>query len=135
MAETITFEVATPERLVISESVDEVVLPSVDGSMGVLPGHAPLMALLDIGEMSYRVGGSTHFVAVSGGFAEVLRNRVRVLAQTAERAEEIDLERAEKDRAQADGKLKDHPPPSDFRQWEVRLKRAISRINVRERIG
>jgi F-type H+-transporting ATPase subunit epsilon len=135
MAEKITFEVATPERLVISESVDSVILPSVEGSMGVLPGHAPLRALLDIGEMSYRIGGANHFVAVSGGFAEVLRDRVRVLAQTAERAEEIDLERARKSRDQAAGQLKGDAPSSDFHRWEVRLKRAISRIDVQARSG
>ena len=135
MPDKITVEVATPERLVISESVDEVVLPSVEGSMGVLPGHAPLLAMLDTGEMAYRVGSKTHFVALSGGFAEVLRDRVRVLAETCEPAEEIDVERARKAREKAEEKLKGDEPPSDFSRWEVKLKRAISRIEVHGRIG
>ena len=135
MQDKIAVEVVTPERRVISESVDEVVLPSVEGSMGVLPGHAPLMAMLGIGEMFYRSGSDKRYVALSGGFVEVLRDRVRVLAETCEPAEEIDIDRARKARERAAGKLKGDQPPSDFHRWEVKLKRAISRIEVRSRIG
>ena len=129
------FEVATPERLVIDESVEEVVLPSVDGYMGVRPGHAPLLAKLDIGEISYRTGDHTRYVATSGGFVEVLRESVRVLAETAEPAEEIDVERALRSKEKAEAELKHDSPPEEFRRWEVRLKRAISRVQIHERIG
>ena len=129
------FEVATPERLVIDESVDEVVLPSVEGYMGVRPGHAPLLAKLDPGEISYRLGQETKYAATSGGFAEVLRDSVRVLAETAEHAEEIDVERAERSKAKAEELLKTEKAPDLFQRAEVRLKRAISRIETRKHIG
>jgi F-type H+-transporting ATPase subunit epsilon len=129
------FEVATPERLVIDESVDEVVLPSVEGYMGVRPGHAPLLAMLEIGEISYRLGNTTKYVATSGGFVEVLRESVRVLADTAEPAEEIDVERARRSKAKAEELLKTEKEPDTFQRAEVRLKRAISRIQTHEHIG
>ena len=87
MADKITLEIVTPERQVLVEQADEVVLPSLEGYMGVLPGHAPLLAQLDVGEVSYRVGNQRHFLAVTGGFAEVLRESVSILATTCERAE------------------------------------------------
>ena len=133
MADQIQLEIVTPERLVLSEPVDEVVFPTKEGYMGVLPGHAPLLAQLDIGEVSYRHGDKRHFLAVSGGYAEVLRQSVSILARTAERAEEIDLERAETARDRARSEIEREPPEMDFRHAEIRLKRAISRIRVRER--
>ena len=129
------FEVATPERLVIDDSVDEVVLPSVEGYMGVRSGHAPLLAKLDVGEISYRLGNDTKYVATSGGFAEVLRDSVRVLAETAEHAEEIDVERALRSKAKAEEQLKTEKAPESFQRAEVRLKRAISRIQTQKHIG
>ncbi len=129
------FEVATPERLVIDGSVDEVVLPSVEGYMGVRPGHAPLLAKLDLGEIAYRSGQETKYVATSGGFAEVLRESVRVLAETAEPAEEIDVERAEHSKAKAEEQMKTEKSPDIFQRAEVRLKRAISRIQTHKHIG
>jgi len=134
MADSIRLEIVTPERQVVDESVDEVVLPSVEGSMGVLPGHAPLLARLEPGEVSYRRGDSRHYLAISGGFAEVLRSSVSILAQTAERAEEIDVERARRSRQRAEELLGGDVSERDFRQAEVRLKRAISRIRVHDRL-
>lgn len=129
------FEVATPERLVVDESVDEVILPSVEGYMGVRPGHAPLLAKLDIGEISYRLGGVTKYAATSGGFVEVLRDSVRVLAETVEHADEIDVERAQRSKSKAEELLKTEKAPEMFQRAEVRLKRAISRIQTHKHIG
>jgi F-type H+-transporting ATPase subunit epsilon len=123
-------EIATPDRLVLSEDVDEVVLPSVEGSMGVLPGHAPLLARLDSGEVSYRVGNVRRYLAVSGGFAEVLRTRVYVLAETAERAEEIDVERARDSKRRAEEALKSTKDPQDLEEAEARRARAEVRLRV-----
>ena len=133
MADRLQLELVTPERAVLSDPVDEVVLPSVDGYMGVLPGHAPLLAQLDAGEVSYRVGGDRHYLAISGGYAEILRDSVSVLARTAERAEEIDVDRAKKAKDRAASALKTDLPPDDFSKAEVHLKRAISRIRVHGR--
>ena len=135
MAEKLALQIVTPERQVLIEQVDDVILPSVDGYMGVLPGHAPLLAHLDVGEVSYRVGNQRHYLAVSGGFVEVLRKSVSILATTCERAEEIDLERAQKSKERAEGKLKPELPETDFRRFEARLKRAISRIKVTSRLA
>ena len=130
MAEKLTLEIVTPERQVLVEKVDEVILPSVDGYMGVLPGHAPLLAQLGTGGVSYRVGNDRHYLAVSGGFAEVLRESVSILATTAERAEEIDVGRAEKSKQRAESGLKLDVPPDEFRRAEARLKRAMARIEA-----
>ena len=135
MEDKLKFEVATPECLVIDDSVDEVVLPSVEGYMGVRIGHAPLLAMLEVGQISYRLGKDTKFVATSGGFAEVLRNSVRVLAETAEPAEEIDVERAQRSKAKAEELLKTEKSPDLFQRAEVRLKRAISLIQTHKHIG
>jgi len=131
----ITLEIVTPDRKVLSTDVDEVVLPSMNGSMGVLPGHAPLLCQLEVGEMSYRQGGERKFLAVSGGFAEILREKVSVLARTSETAEEIDLERANKARAAAEEGAKPGAAPDVFAQAEVALKRALCRIQVQSHAG
>ena len=132
MPDKLQLEIVTPERSVLTEQVDEVVLPSLEGYMGVLPGHAPLLAQLDVGEVSYRVGQQRKYLAISGGYAEVQRGSVSVLARTAELSEEIDLERARRAKEKAESALKGELPAEQFRQFEVRLKRAISRIGVHE---
>ena len=134
MAEQIQLEIVTPDRAVYSGAVEEVVLPSQDGYMGILPGHAPLLAQLDIGEVSYRVGQERQYLAVSGGFAEVLRGSVSILARTAELASEIDLERAKQAEERAMAKLDSDSSGEEFRLAEIRLKRAISRRQVRGRV-
>ena len=96
MAEEIGLEVATPERLLVQEQVDEVQIPAKNGYLGVLPGHAPLLAELSTGFLWYLSGGRRRYLAIHGGFLEVLPDKVRVLADAAERAEEIDVERARK---------------------------------------
>jgi F-type H+-transporting ATPase subunit epsilon len=106
MAERLRLEVATPTRLVVSGEADEVVVPGVEGAFGVLPGHAPLLSLVGIGEVAYRAGREEHYLAVSGGFAEVGPDHVTILAETAERPEEIDLGRARAARERADQRLR-----------------------------
>jgi F-type H+-transporting ATPase subunit epsilon len=132
MADKLQLEIVTPERSVLTEQVDEVVLPSLEGYMGVLPGHAPLLAQLDVGEVSYRVGQQRKYLAISGGYAEVQRGSVSVLARTAELSEEIDLERAQRAKERAESALKGDLPSDEFRHFEVRLKRALSRIGVHQ---
>ena len=94
MADTLQLEVATPERELVREQVSDVQLPGKSGYMGILPGHAPLLGLLGIGTLTYTVDGKKRHLSVHKGFVEVLDDHVRVLADIAERAEEIDLERA-----------------------------------------
>jgi F-type H+-transporting ATPase subunit epsilon len=106
MAERLKLELATPTRLVVSGEADEVVVPGVEGSFGVLPGHAPLLSLVGAGEVMYRTGREEHHVAVSGGFAEVGPDHVTILTETAERPEEIDLDRARAARARAEQRLR-----------------------------
>ena len=134
MADKLQLEIVSPDRSVLAEEVEEVVLPSVEGYFGVLPGHAPLLAQLGVGEVSYRVGTTRRYLAISGGFAEISRSAVHVLARTAERAEEIDLERAMRSKERAEAELKrGGEAPDVLRRAEVRLQRALSRINVHHR--
>src|SRR5437879_13188213 len=105
MADQLTLEIATPTRLVVAQTVDEIVIPGSQGYFGVLPGHAPFLTTLGIGELMYRVGRDEHYLAVSGGFAEVRNDKVIVLADTAERPEEIDRARAERSRERAERRL------------------------------
>jgi F-type H+-transporting ATPase subunit epsilon len=123
-------EIATPEQRMVKATVDEVVFPSVEGYMGVLPGHAPLLAMLDVGEISYRVGSDRKYLACAGGFAEVQPGHVWILAETAERAEEIDIQRAEAAERKARELLAGAGAEQEFRRAEVSLKKAISRIHV-----
>jgi len=106
MADRLRLELATPTRLLVSAEVDEVVVPGAEGSFGVLPGHAPLLALLGVGEVVYRSGREEHHLAVSGGFAEVGSDRVTILAESAERPEDIDVGRARTARERAEARLR-----------------------------
>ena len=136
-AETIQLEVVTPEQRVIDAAVDEVVLPGTEGYLGVRPGHTPLLVALGIGELSLVRGGSTRHLALTSGFAEVMPDRVSVLIQTAEPAEEIDVARAEASRLRAEKVLAEvhDTAAEEFRAAEARLARAVSRIAVSGRRG
>ncbi len=101
MPEVLLLEVATPERLLVHEEVTEVQLPGANGYMGILPGHAALLSQLGTGTLSYIVGGRRRSLSIQGGLAEVLPGNVRVLANLAERAEEVDVERARRDLSRA----------------------------------
>ena len=115
MADRLRLEVATPTRLVVSGEADEVVVPGVEGSFGVLPGHAPLLSLVGTGEVMYRTGREEHHLAVSGGFAEVGPDHVTILTETAERPEEIDLDRARAAHGRAEQRLRVHGRRGDRR--------------------
>ena len=97
MADSIALALVTPERAMVSEQVTDVQVPGQDGYLGILPGHAPLLSLLGAGALSYAAGGTRHFLAVQGGLVEVLQGQVRVLANLAERPDEIDVARARAD--------------------------------------
>jgi F-type H+-transporting ATPase subunit epsilon len=128
-------EIVTPERRVLTETVDEVILPGSEGYFGVLPGHAALLAALGVGELTYRIGDRKRYLVVSGGFAEVRSNRVTVLAETCERAEEVDLERATVAKQDAETQLiRPESSETEFRMAEVRLKKAVARIEVTRRL-
>ena len=109
MAETLELEIATPERQVVSESVTDVQIPEKDGYIGILPGHAALLGLLGAGSLSYSAGGSKRYLAIQGGFVEVSENHVRVLADVAEPAAEIDVAGAQADLARAQASLTTDP--------------------------
>jgi F-type H+-transporting ATPase subunit epsilon len=130
MAETITLELVTPERKVLTETVDEVVLPGAEGSLGVLPGHAPLLTMLGAGELTWARGGQIHHLAASGGFAEVLPDRVIVLAETAERAEEIDPDRARAKVAEYEEEIRKADPGTDVDVIQARLMKHLTRVEV-----
>ncbi len=132
MAEKILFEIVTPERLVFSEEVDEVIVPGSLGEMGFLPGHVPLLSTLQIGEMSAKSGGKEIHFAISGGFVEIHEDHVILLAETAERSDEIDIERALASKSKAEEILKkiDDASVSDFKRAELRMKRALTREHV-----
>jgi len=129
MASTIRLELVTPERLVLSEEVDEVVLPGYEGEFGVLPGHTQFMAILNIGMMRYRQGGAVITIALGGGFAEVTPGRVVVMADTAERADEIDVERAQRARDRAEVRLKELSLDDEtYAKAYAELQRALVRM-------
>jgi len=129
MASTIRLELVTPERLLLSEEVDEVVLPGYEGEFGVLPGHTQFLAILNIGVMWYRKESAVKRIALGGGFAEVTPERVVVMADTAERAEEIDLERAQRARDRAEGRLKELSTDDEaYAKLRAALQRALARM-------
>lgn len=123
-------EFVTPERAIVHEDVDEVELPGEEGYFGVLPGHAPLLAALKPGTMWYRAGAERKYAFVGGGFAEVLSDRVAVLAEVAERAEEIDVQRAEAAKRRAEEQLARPVVDVDFERARAALLRAIARLQV-----
>ena len=130
LPDKITLEIATPERRVLIETVDEVVLPGKLGYLGVLPGHAPLLTSLSVGELMYRKGAEKKYLAMAWGFAEVLPTRVIVLADLAEPAEEIDVARAQAKKSEVEARLKNADSSFDMKAASVSLQKAIIRIQV-----
>ncbi len=130
----IRLEIVTAERVVFSEDVDAVVAPGIEGELGILPHHAPLMTMLQPGELRVRKGGEELFLVVSGGFLEVRPDRVIVLADAAERVEEIDIARAEEAKRRAEERLSMPAAPElDLARTEAALRRSIARLKVGER--
>ena len=132
MAERLTVELATPTRLVAAETADEVVVPGIEGYFGVLPGHAAFLTTLGIGEVMYRVGRDEHYLAVSGGFAEVRNDKVIILADRAERPEEIDRARAERAKERAERRLSGRgaEDATDYERATAALARAVTRLQT-----
>ena len=127
-------ELATPTRLVVSEEVDEVVAPGIEGYFGVWPGHAAFLTTLGAGELSSRRGQQVRYLAVAGGFAEVRNDKVVILADTAEQPEEIDRERAERARQRAEQRLSGRSQDAvDFARAAAALARALARLQVSSR--
>ncbi len=130
---SIRLDIVTAERIVYSEDVDVVVAPGVEGQLGILPHHTPLMTTLQAGELRIRKGEEEFFLAISGGFLEVRPDRVIVLADTAERADEIDIARAEEAKRRAEEQLTRRPSMADAAQVEASLRRSLTRLKVAER--
>jgi F-type H+-transporting ATPase subunit epsilon len=130
LPDKIHLEIVTPEKQLFSGPVDSVTVPSTIGYLGILPGHAPLLAELGIGEVSYIIGGRTNFLFCSWGFAEILPDRVVLLAQNAEMASDIDIKRAEEAKARAQKLLASKSADIDFGRAELALLRAISRLDA-----
>jgi F-type H+-transporting ATPase subunit epsilon len=130
MADTIQLEVVTPERQVVSEAAEYIEMPGSTGYIGVLPGHAPLLTALAPGEINYRVAGEVKRMAVGWGLAEVLPEKVTVLAQVAERAEEINVQRAQEAKQRAEEALRTATPGGELEEAQAALQRANARLEV-----
>ncbi len=130
MADTFQLEIVTPEKVVVRDTAEEMQIPGKSGYLGVLPGHAPLITELAVGEISYRRGADTQRLAVAWGFAEVLPDKVTILAETAEKASEIDVSRAQEAKKRAEQRLAASNTEVDATRAENALKRAETRIEV-----
>ena len=135
MAKSISFELVSPERVVLKDEVDFVVLPAYEGQMGVLPGHAPLLCQLVEGELKIRKNDVFRFFAVSGGFAEVHPDRVEVFAEAAEMEKEIDAERARQALERAKKVITQAKSQEDLARAQAALRRALIRLRVTEGIS
>jgi F-type H+-transporting ATPase subunit epsilon len=129
----LTLEIVTPDRPILHETVDEVEIPAADGYFGVLPGHTPLLASLQVGVLWYRKGNEKTYLSIAFGFAEVLPDRVIVLAQICERAEEIDVSRAEAERRRAQDELARAKIDVDMERARASLMKAMVRLQVATR--
>jgi F-type H+-transporting ATPase subunit epsilon len=130
----IDLQIVTPDRLIVQDQVDEVEVPGSEGYFGVLPGHTPLLASLAVGELWYRKGQEKTFLSIAYGFAEVLPDRVTILARLAERAEEIDAERAEAARRRAEERLAQPKSDLDYERARVALTKSLARLQVAGRV-
>lgn len=129
MANKLTLEVVTPDRKVLSQDVEYVGAPGALGEFGVLPGHIPYLSALGVGNLYFKDAGRSHYVFVAGGFAEVSKNKVTILAEIAERAEEIDLDRARKAQERAQKRMDQKQEEMDFNRAQIALQRAVSRLS------
>jgi len=133
MAGKLLLEVVTPDHLLLSQQVDEVIAPGTEGEFGVLPGHAHFLSTLTIGDLRYRVGEVTSHMSVLWGFAQVTPTRVTILAEIAEKAEDIDIERAEAAVAKAQRRLEVGGLPSELKEAQISLEKARLRKKLAER--
>jgi F-type H+-transporting ATPase subunit epsilon len=131
---SIELQIVTPDRMLVQEQVDEVVIPGSEGYLGVLPGHTPLLASLAVGELWYRKGQEKTYLAIAFGFAEVLPDRVTILAQLAERAEDIDVTRAEEAKKRAEARLSQAKADVDYERARAALTKSLARLQVASRM-
>jgi len=130
---TTRLDIVTAERVVFSEDVDMVIAPGIEGQLGILPHHSPLMTALVPGELLVRKGGQELPLAITGGFIEVRPDRIIILADAAERVEEIDVARAEEAKRRAEERLKEHAPGVDLLRAEAALRRSLARLEIAAR--
>jgi F-type H+-transporting ATPase subunit epsilon len=126
----LNLEIVTAERMVYSDEVNVVIAPGIVGQLGILPNHAPLMTMLEPGELCVRKNGEETYISISGGFLEVLQNKVVILADTAEQSEEIDISRAEDAKRRAQEQLQLRAPGVDLISAEAALRRSLTRLKV-----
>jgi len=131
---SLRLQVVSADRSLVDEQVDEVQVPGAEGYFGVLPGHTPFLALLGAGELWYRQGQERHYVSMAFGFAEVLPDRVTILAEIAERSHEIDVERAEAAKVRAEARLARPPVDIDFERARIALLKSLIRLQVASRV-
>ena len=129
----LTLEIVTPDRSVVTEQVDEVQLPGSQGYIGVLPGHTPLLATLQVGELWYRIGQEKYYLAIAFGFVEVRPDRVTVLAQIAERPQDIDVARAQEAKRRAEERVARPDKEMDFERARVAMMKSLVRLQVASR--
>ena len=130
MAENFQIEIVTPDKMVVRDVAEEAQIPAKNGYLGILPGHAPLITELAIGAITFRSSGTTTHIAVAWGFAEVLPDKVTILAESAERAEDIDVARAQEAKQRAEERLRGGQTDVDYARALSALKRAESRLEV-----
>ena len=129
----LTLEIVTPDKSLVREEVDEVQVPGSEGYLGVLPGHTPLLSMLKVGELWYRIGQEKHYLAIAFGFVEVLPDRVTVLAQIAERPQDIDIGRAEAAKRRAEERLARPETNMDFERARIAMMKSLIRLQVASR--
>jgi F-type H+-transporting ATPase subunit epsilon len=133
MPDTFQLEIVTPEKMVVRDAAEEVQIPGRNGYIGVLPGHAPLITELGAGEITYKNGGQVHRFALAWGFAEILPDRVTVLAETVERSDEIDANRAQQSLSEAEESLKSAQSEEEFEEALAKVSRAQARLEVAQK--
>jgi F-type H+-transporting ATPase subunit epsilon len=130
VSDTFQIEIVTPTKLLVKDAAEEAQIPGLSGYLGILPGHAPLLTELAVGTITYKASGTTHTLSVAWGFAEVLPDKLTILAEAAERPQEIDVARAQQAKDRAEERLKSNDPQVDYRRAEDALQRAETRLNV-----
>ncbi|MFO8033491.1 MAG: F0F1 ATP synthase subunit epsilon [Desulfohalobiaceae bacterium] len=133
MSKMIRLEIVTPDKVVLTQDVEYVGVPGIEGQFGVLVNHIPFLSALDIGSLYYKLEGQTRFIFISGGFAEVSPEAVTILAETAERAEEIDVTRARKAKERAEERLRQAKDNMEFARAQQELMRALHRMSTKEK--
>jgi F-type H+-transporting ATPase subunit epsilon len=135
MSDSFQLEIVTPDKLVVKDRAEEMQIPGKNGYLGILPGHAPLITELSVGQISYRSGSEAHYLCVAWGFAEVLPDKVTILAETAERGEDVDCARAQKAKERAEKRLLSGDPEVDVPRAQHALDRATSRLDAAAKEG